>query len=466
MKLDPDLILRLDRPGPRYTSYPPADRFRPDFGEADALAALTRCDSAPEAPLSVYVHLPHCARLCGYCACNVLPTKSLERRADYIDLLISEVALVTARLPRRRSLGQLHFGGGTPNSYRIEDLARLASAITAHFVPTDSAELAIEIDPRYASLPQVEALRALGFNRISFGVQDFDPAVQKAIGRHQSRAETLAAVDSARLAGFGSINIDLVYGLPLQTLDGFERTLDALIDAAPDRVALFSFAYLPAQRKNQRGIDATTLPPAPDKVKMLVRARERLADAGYVGIGMDHFARPGDALADALRSGRLRRNFQGYTVAPIPSAGPTEAGDEAPLEVLGLGLSAVGDLGGAYTQNTKDLETYVTAILAGRLPIERGLTLTADDVKRRLIIERLMTRFRLEPDELARHGLTLERDFADALGRLAPLELDGLVTTGPQALALTPLGELFPRLVAMCFDAKDVGADSRYSRVV
>ncbi len=453
---DPDLILRLDRPGPRYTSYPPADRFSPTFTQDEAISALTRCDASGDTPLSVYIHLPHCARLCGYCACNVVPTKSSEKRSAYIDLVIQELTLISHHLPNRRRLGQLHLGGGTPNSYSLDDLELLVAACMSHFAPDAGAEMAIEIDPRHASFTQVSSLRKLGFNRISFGVQDFDPAVQKAIGRHQSRTESLAAVEAARAAGFASVNIDLVYGLPLQTADGFEHTLDHLIEASPDRVALFSFAYLPTQRPNQRGIHPSTLPAPPAKVDMLVRARQRLSAAGYVAIGMDHFARPYDALSKALSHGRLRRNFQGYTVSP----------DDGPLEVVGLGLSAVGDLGGAYLQNTKTLETYADALARGVLPIERGLTLTADDARRRFIIERLMTRFRLEADDLAEHGITLERDFREALVKLGTLASEGLVVKSGSSVALTPLGALFPRLAAMCFDASEVGVDSRYSRVV
>jgi len=453
---DPALILRLDRPGPRYTSYPPADRFSRAFGLDEITAAFTRCNTSSDAPLSLYVHLPHCARLCGYCACNVIPTKSLDKRAAYIDLLLTELALVSEHLPNRRRLGQLHLGGGTPNSYAPSDLQRLVTAIVSHFTLESEAELAIEIDPRFATAPQLESLRRLGFNRISFGVQDFDPVIQKAIGRHQSRTATLAAVEWARLADFPSVNIDLVYGLPLQTSAGFEDTLDALIDANPDRVALFSFAYLPAQRPNQRGIASSTLPEPSTKVAMLVRARERLTAAGFVAIGMDHFARPGDSLAEAARQGRLRRNFQGYTVAP----------GDFPLEVFGLGLSAVGDFGGAYVQNTKDLETYTEALSRRTLPVERGLTLTTDDARRRLVIERLMTRFRLDAEDLARHGIDLERDFAESLTKIDLLESDGLVAHDGASLALTPLGVLFPRLAAMCFDAAEVGRDSRYSRIV
>lgn len=461
-----ELVLRLDRPGPRYTSYPPADRFATTFTEADAAAALTRADV--DAPLSVYVHLPHCHRLCGYCACNVVPTKSMSRRASYIDLLLAELELAATHLPRRRRLGQLHFGGGTPNSYPVADLQRLVSALFARFTPTESAELAIEIDPRYVTDDQMAGLAGLGLNRISFGVQDFDLDVQRAIGRHQSVTQTVTAVELARRHGFGSVNIDMVYGLPRQTLTRLSDTLDKLVTTRPDRIALFAFAYLPEQRKNQRGIDKDELPDAPTRARMLVLARERLMAAGYVAIGMDHFALPHDSLATAERDGRLRRNFQGYTVAP--------RGEGGALEVLGLGLSAISDLGGAYIQNTKEIEAYDAAVSAGHLPIERGHTLTRDDAERRALIERLMTGGSLPASAFAALGLELEDRFPGVVAELTRLEGEGLVRIerdGHRArgVSLTELGALFPRRVAMCFDARAIGPDAaqamgRYSRIV
>ena len=461
------LVLRLDRPGPRYTSYPPADRFSPTFTSVDATLALTRANQL-DRPLSVYVHLPHCHRLCGYCACNVVPTKSPTRRASYIDLLLRELALAAAHLPGRTRLGQLHFGGGTPNSYPIEDLGRLVSAITTRFAPTATAELAMEVDPRYVTAEQMAALAALGLNRISFGVQDFDIDVQRAIGRHQSAAQTLRAVELARQSGFGSVNIDLVYGLPRQTLDRFANTLERLVATRPDRVALFAFAYLPELKKNQRIIDKNDLPDAPTRARMLVLARERLTAAGYVTIGMDHFALPHDSLATAEQDGRLRRNFQGYTVAP-------EAGAE-PLEVLGLGLSAISDIGGAYIQNAKELAPYEAALDASTLPVERGHTLSADDLARRFAIERLMVGGHLEPDDLESNNLERAPTWPQTVAELTDLEREGLVALVRQqgrvrGLRLTPIGALFPRRVAMCFDAKAVGpaandAMTRYSRIV
>ncbi|HRE90678.1 MAG TPA: oxygen-independent coproporphyrinogen III oxidase, partial [Myxococcota bacterium] len=377
-----DLVLRLDRPGPRYTSYPPADRFSTAFGAADALAALTRADTA-DRPLSVYVHLPHCHRLCGYCACNVVPTKSMNKRQSYIDLVLKELELASAKIPHRSSLGQLHFGGGTPNSYPIEDLTRLVQAILARFPPTPSAELAMEVDPRYVTDAQMAALAALGLNRISFGVQDFDLDVQRAIGRHQSETQTLRAVELARKNGFKSVNIDLVYGLPRQSLERFSHTLTRLIETRPDRVALFSFAYLPDLKKNQRIISKDDLPDAPTRARMLVLARERMVAAGYHTIGMDHYALPHDSLATAEATGRLRRNFQGYTVAPAAQTDPAAADDISNFEILGLGLSAISDIGSAYIQNHKDIEPYEAAIAAGTLPVERGLASTPDDTARR-----------------------------------------------------------------------------------
>lgn len=460
------LVLRLDRPGPRYTSYPPADRFSPDFTSTDALSALAHANH--ERPLSVYVHLPHCHRLCGYCACNVVPTKSMARRASYIDLVLRELELASAAMPQRRTLGQLHFGGGTPNSYALHDLTRLVSAITTRFVPTPLAELAMEVDPRYVSDEQMAALAALGLNRISFGVQDFDLDVQRAIGRHQSESQTLKAVELARKNGFGSINIDLVYGLPRQTLERFSHTIDRLVATRPDRVALFAFAYLPELKKNQGIIARSDLPDAPTRARMLVHARERLVAAGYVTIGMDHFALPHDSLATAEQDGRLRRNFQGYTVAPELGAGP--------LEVLGLGLSAISDIGGAYIQNWKDLDPYESALLADALPVERGHALSADDLARRFAIEHLMVGGGLEPDLLEGRGLDLSSAFPGTADELIGLEGEGLVELVRKngkvsGLRLTPVGALFPRRVAMCFDAKAVGpsapkAMERYSRIV
>lgn len=469
-----DLVLRLDRPGPRYTSYPPADRFSTAFGAADALAALSRADTS-DRPLSVYVHLPHCHRLCGYCACNVVPTKSMNKRQSYIDLVLKELELASAQIPNRQSLGQLHFGGGTPNSYPIEDLTRLVQAILARFPPTPSAELAMEVDPRYVTDAQMAALAALGLNRISFGVQDFDIDVQRAIGRHQSEAQTLRAVELARKNGFGSVNIDLVYGLPRQSLERFSHTLTRLIETRPDRVALFSFAYLPDLKKNQRIISKDDLPDAPTRARMLVLARERMVAAGYHTIGMDHYALPHDSLATAEATGRLRRNFQGYTVAPA-DAGREAHDDISNFEILGLGLSAISDIGSAYIQNHKDIEPYEAAIAADALPVERGVASTPDDTARRYAIERLMVGGSLEPKDLARRGLALTTAFPGAAEELAELETEGLVTLIREddnvvGLHLTRIGALFPRRVAMCFDARAVGpaaaeAMRRYSRIV
>ncbi|MBL8784907.1 MAG: oxygen-independent coproporphyrinogen III oxidase [Deltaproteobacteria bacterium] len=447
--LDPAFVLRMDRAGPRYTSYPTADRFDTTFGEADYLGAIGRMRGGGNRPLSVYVHLPHCQRICGYCACNVIGTKSPAKRAAYVDLVLRELAQVAGleALAEHRTLGQFHFGGGTPNSYSTADLTRLIDAVTRRFVPTADAELAIEIDPRLADMTQLVALHTLGMNRVSFGVQDNDARVQEAIGRHQSERETRTAIDLARRAGFGSINIDLVYGLPMQTPETFERTLDLVLDAVPDRVALFSFAYLPETKANQRKIDRALLAPPELKVQMLVRARERLGQAGYLAIGMDHFARPGDALGQAALDPervRLRRNFQGYTVAPA-GLGASR------LEVLGLGLTAISDLGGAYAQNHKDIERYAKAVEAGRPPVERGVTLTSDDLGRRLLIDSLMTQGRIEVASLPPRLQAICHDVVAS--RFAPLIAEGLVTAEPARIVLTPIGELFPRLVAMTFDA-------------
>jgi oxygen-independent coproporphyrinogen-3 oxidase len=464
LHLTPDLLDRFDRVGPRYTSYPTADRMRADFGPDDYLASLASVDAradtgASDQPLSVYAHFPHCSQICRYCACNIIGTRSAERRDAYVSLLLREIDLVAARLPHRRTLGQLHFGGGTPNSYSIASLGAVLERITRHFGATEDAELAIEIDPRHAIPEQLVALRGLGFNRVSFGVQDFDEEVQCAIGRHQSSAQTRVVVEGARAAGFASVNMDLVYGLPRQTRESFAETLKALIALRPDRVALFSFAFIPRLRINQRKIDPDSLPVPHDKLAMLCDAREALVEAGWVAVGMDHFALPGDALASARAEGRLSRNFQGYTVKPRGVSGE--------LETVGVGLTAIGDLGAAMVQNTKEMHVYEAAIDAGGLPVERGFRRSVDDLLRRDLIASVMTDLRIPGEHLRGHDPErLRQVLADAAPALAAHERDGLLRRDADGYALTDLGELFPRFIAMAFDAHFAPGNANFSRIV
>ncbi len=443
---NPLLVARHDRPGPRYTSYPTADRFGP-VAAADYEAALDRA-SRRASPISLYVHMPFCESLCTYCGCNVIITRSAGKLEAYLRRLLREVDLVADRLGERTRLAQLHLGGGTPNYYGIDQLTQLMDALRRRFTFEPGAEVAIEIDPRHGTPEQVRALRALGFTRLSMGIQDFDPRVQEAVRRIQPVAMVRALVEAAREAEFDSVNVDLIYGLPHQTRRGFAQTVRETLALQPDRVALYSFAHVPWLRRQQEAIDPATLPQGDEKLGIFRDSREAFLEAGYVGIGMDHFARPDDEIAIAQREGTLYRNFQGYTVRPAAVAG--EFGE---LETVGLGLTSIGDVGGGFFQNAKDLKDYYKAIDAGRLPVERGFVRSADDEARRFVIAELMCNFRVrEADLVARFGLSLARDFAPELAQLAPLEADGLVTRTPEGLTVTPIGKLFVRVVAMAFD--------------
>jgi len=440
--LTPELIRAYDRPGPRYTSYPTADRFHDGFTAADYGAALARANAErPGAPLSVYAHLPFCEQLCNYCGCHVVVSRSDTTRARYLAQLLREITHVAERLPERRAVAQLHLGGGTPNSYDDASLSALMEGLRRSFELLPGAEVAIEIDPRHASPARVGHLAGLGFNRLSMGVQDLDPAVQEAIGRVCAPARVAELVGAARSEGFGSVNLDLIYGLPRQTAEGFERTLDAVLAMRPDRVALYSFAWVPWAKPHQRAIDPGELPGADAKLALFCASRRAFLDAGYQAIGMDHFALPGDELATAQRAGRLRRNFQGYTATSVD-------------EVVAFGASAIGDVGGAYAQNARGLRDYYRALDAGELPTARGYRRTADDAVRRYIIEELMTNLRLDAAALEdRFGVGLFGAFdAECRHLRSSEELRPLVDVGSTGLRLTPLGRLFVRNVARCFD--------------
>lgn len=435
-----ELLARYDRPGPRYTSYPTAVEFHEGFTSADYEPRLKSADALGEAPLSVYFHLPFCAERCLFCGCHVIISARPERARPYLGLLKQEIALVASRLPRRRKVSQLHLGGGTPTYYDPADLDGLLCSFFRYFEPVPEAELAVEVDPRVTTPAHLDTLAALGFNRISLGVQDFTPAVQEAIGRVQSIEQTARVVDHARSRGFTGINIDLIYGLPLQTPETFERSVEATIALGADRCAVYSFAYVPWMKQNQRKLDETLLPGRETKFALFALARERFLKAGYEPIGMDHFARPDDELARARREKRLRRNFQGYTVIPAD-------------DVLGFGISSIGDLRGAYIQNYKKLGQYKQAVEAGRLPVERGIARTADDEARRAVIHELMCNFVVERAQIEREfKLDFAAYFAPDLQRLEAHAAEGLVTITPERIEATPEGELFVRNLALCFD--------------
>jgi oxygen-independent coproporphyrinogen-3 oxidase len=446
MLLRPDtgLIGRYDGPGPRYTSYPTALQFTPEFGEAGYRAAAARSRAArPGAPLSVYVHVPFCTSPCFYCGCNRVITRQWGAGDIYLAALDKEIALQGALFENLRTIEQLHFGGGTPTFLDDAQIGRVMASLDRHLGTTDAErrEYSIELDPRTIHAGRMAALAGLGFNRVSLGVQDFDPQVQKAVNRVQSVKDTLDLIVEARRVGMRSVSVDLIYGLPYQTPESWARTLDLIVAAAPDRIAAYSYAHLPERFKAQRRIDAAHLPDARTKLALLELTIARFTAAGYEYIGMDHFARPDDELAIARREGTLHRNFQGYA---------TRGG----LELLGLGVSAIGQLDDAYCQNATRLDDYYALVNAGRLPIAKGLRMTAEDQLRRDVIMALMCRDGLDFGAIERrHGIGFRAHFASELDRLDALERDGLVETRRDGIRVTAPGRLLLRPIAMVFDA-------------
>lgn len=451
-----DLLRRFDVAGPRYTSYPTADRFVEAFSsEAYAQALAQRAAGSP-LPLSLYVHVPFCESVCYYCACNKTVTRRHDRATPYLQYLEREVDLHTALLGMGQTVSQLHLGGGTPTFLSDAELRQLMSMLRRNFRFLASGEVAIEIDPRTVDATRLDTLAELGFNRLSFGVQDFDPAVQKAVHRVQPAEQVFALVAAARQRGFESINVDLIYGLPQQTPESFDRTMEQVAQLRPDRVALYAYAHLPERFKPQRRIVPAELPGAPAKVEMLARALGAMARAGYSYIGMDHFALPGDALSVAKRQGRLHRNFQGYSTQPD-------------CDLIGFGVSAIGRLGVAYSQNAKNLAEYYDALDQGRFPVLRGLALSRDDLLRRAVIMALMCQGQLLFESIDLAWLVDSRQyFAAELQALQPLEAQGLVSLDDSGVQVTELGWFFVRAVAMLFD-RYLQADrsrARFSRIL
>ena len=458
--ITPELIRRFDVSGPRYTSYPTADRFVEAFGMDDYVRALEQRRQGPAAaalarPLSIYVHLPFCESLCYYCACNKIITKHHERAAPYLALLRREVELHVQHMGRGAAVSQLHLGG-TPTFLSDEELAWLMDLLRSHFTFQDGGEYSIEVDPRTVTAERLESLRQLGFNRLSFGVQDFDPDVQKAVHRVQPAEQVFALVASARRIGFDSVNVDLIYGLPKQNPQSFARTLEQVCELRPDRIALYAYAHLPERFKPQRRIIMIDLPLPDAKVSMLASALKTFMQAGYVYIGMDHFALPEDALAIAKRQGRLHRNFQGYSTQPD-------------CDLVGLGVSAIGKVGATYSQNVKTLDEYQYLIDQGRLPVARGLALSRDDILRRSVIMALMCQGEVvfESIELA-HLIDFRQYFAAEMEQMREMQQQGLVSISDSSIQVTPLGWFFVRGVAMVFD-KYLQADrtrARFSKII
>lgn len=457
--ITPELLSRFDVPGPRYTSYPTADRFVEAFDQADHIQALTQRQNGtfgkPSA-LSLYVHIPFCESLCYYCACNKIITKHKERSAQYLTYLSKELDLHTRHLGRGQAVSQLHLGGGTPTFMSDDELRQLMAMLRAHFSLVPGGEYSVEVDPRTVDEGRLAVLAELGFNRLSFGVQDFDSAVQKAIHRIQPAEQVFKLVQASRRLGFESVNVDLIYGLPLQTPESFERTLSQVQQLRPDRIALYAYAHLPERFKPQRRIHAEDLPAGGQKVAMLARSIDALTDAGYVYIGMDHFALPEDALAVAKRQGRLHRNFQGYST-------------QADCDLIALGVSSIGRMGSTYSQNAKTMEEYCDLLDQGLFPVVRGLALTRDDLIRRAVIMALMCQGHLQFEAINLAWLIdFKTVFAQELKLLQDMQEQGLVKLTDGGIQVTATGWFFVRGVAMVFD-RYVQADrnrNRFSKII
>ncbi len=457
--LTPDLLRRFDVSGPRYTSYPTADRFVEAFGANDYKQALDQRRAgwgSRLAPLSIYVHIPFCESLCYYCACNKIITKHPERADEYLDYLARELDLQLAHCSDRQPVSQLHLGGGSPTFLTDAALSRLMDLLKSRFALQPGGEYSIEIDPRTVTQARLQHLYQLGFNRLSFGVQDFDAAVQQAVHREQPAEQVFDLVQQARDIGFESINVDLIYGLPLQTPASFARTMAQICELRPDRIALYAYAHLPERFKPQRRIAVQDLPNPVDKLSMLAQALQVLQEAGYVYVGMDHFALPSDTLAVAKRQGRLHRNFQGYSTQPD-------------CDLMALGVSAIGRIGATYSQNAKTLEEYYDLIDQGQIPVVRGLALTRDDMLRRTVIMSLMCQGNLVFESIEQAWLVDFRQyFAAELEQLQPLAEQGLLEINDDAIRVTELGWYFVRGVAMVFD-KYLQADrtrARFSKII
>ena len=454
-----ELIRRFDVSGPRYTSYPTADRFVEAFTAEHVIQALAQRRNGAAAmllPLSLYVHIPFCESLCYYCSCNKIITRHHERGETYLRYLSREVDLYMAHLGVGQTVSQLHLGGGSPTFLSDGELHELMAMLRRSFSFAPDGEYSIEVDPRTVDSTRLATLAELGFNRLSFGVQDFDPAVQKAVHRIQPAEQVFLLMDAARLIGFESINIDLIYGLPQQTPESFDRTLEQAVQLRPDRIALYAYAHLPQCFKPQRRIDVAELPEAGAKISMLSRSLSAFQRAGYVYIGMDHFALPHDVLAVAKRQGRLHRNFQGYSTQPD-------------CDLISLGVSAIGRVGATYSQNTKTLEEYYDYLDQGRLPVVRGLALSRDDLVRRGVIMALMCQGQLEFEsiELA-YLIDFNSYFAAELAILGGMQTQGLVDVSDTSMQITETGWYFVRGVAMVFD-RYLQADrtrARFSRII
>jgi len=453
--LNPDLVGRYDRSGPRYTSYPPATVFHEGFDEAEYRAAAARsAERQAPRPLSLYFHIPFCDTVCYYCACNKIVTKNRSRAGPYVAALVQEMALQASLFDDGRPVEQLHWGGGTPTFLSAEQMRQLMQATRRHFRlrDDDGGEYSIEIDPRTVDANDMAMLRELGFNRVSLGVQDFDGKVQKAVNRIQSEAQTLALIAAARREEFHSISIDLIYGLPFQNADSFSLTLDKVIAARPDRLAVFNYAHLPRRFKVQRQIDEEALPAPEEKLRILALTIQRLQDAGYVYIGMDHFALPQDKLTLALANGSLQRNFQGFS-------------SHKQCELVAMGITAIGQVDDCYAQNLRDTDAYYERLKAGKLPVYRGVRLTADDRLRRRVIADLICHGYVDKAAVMDD---FDGYFAREVAQLAPMQADGLLRDEDGGIHVLAPGRLLIRNICMLFDGYlgDGTRQERFSKAI
>ncbi len=453
---DIELIRRYDKSGPRYTSYPTAVQFHEGFAEAD-YRAIAAQSNQQGGPLSLYFHIPFCDTLCFYCACNKIATKNRKHAVPYLEALFKEIEMQGALFDRSRKVDQLHWGGGTPTFISHEQMTALMAKSREQFNlhDDDSGEYSIEIDPREVKNDTIKLLRGLGFNRMSLGVQDFDPKVQQAVNRIQTEAQTFAVLDQAKAEGFLSVSVDLIYGLPFQSLEGFAKTVDKVIAARPDRLSVFNYAHLPEMFKPQRRILDEELPSAAEKLDILQMTNERLKQAGYVYIGMDHFAKPDDELAVAQREGTLYRNFQGYST-------------HAECDLVAMGVTSIGMVGNTYSQNVKTVEAYAELINAGKLPLYRGVELDDDDVLRREVITRLICQFELDMGAVAQQfDINFPEYFAQEMEELHQIESDGLLTIEGDRISVLPAGRLLIRNVCMVFDKYlRKQSEQRFSKVI
>lgn len=467
VNFDLELIRRYDVSGPRYTSYPTAAQFENAFDVMKYVEAARSSNDDPiPVPLSIYLHIPFCESPCYYCACTRVITRHHGKVEAYLNRLYREIELQATLFDRDRTVRQLHLGGGTPTSLTFDEMQELMDMLQRHFSLSRSAqrEFGIEVDPRTVTADTIQGLAGLGFNRISFGVQDFNPRVQRAVNREQSQQHTLSLINAARQAGFNSINADLIYGLPYQTLDTFRETLDTLIEAKPDRIAIYNYAHMPDLFKAQRLIAVDALPDPETKLGLLGLSIEKLTAAGYEYIGMDHFALSTDSLASALHRGTLQRNFQGYSTG-------------AECDLVGLGMSAIGMIGDTYSQNVKTLHEYSARMDSGQLAVSRGLVMNDDDQVRRALLQQLTCQGRVSYHIYEQHfGVDFQRYFAAELHALEKMASDGLIRMDQEGFLLTSTGRLLIRAVAMVFDgylqqrrtSEDLPADQagRFSRVI